>query len=114
MRTREDHILAIVSVSSSAILKGNYTPKYLRKTLETALQEEEQRVRADAEALQTRVAILEKDKARWEWVKQKMAFAIMDAIIEHVEEQGGCVPGGITSTSIDRYIDSFISSEVTV
>ncbi|GAN60112.1 hypothetical protein ACI01nite_26480 [Acetobacter cibinongensis] len=79
---------------------------------ECELREQLLHARADAEAAQARVAILEKDKARWEWVKRKMAFAIMDAIIEHVEEQGGCVPGGITSTSIDTYIDSFIASEV--
>ncbi|MFT9399774.1 hypothetical protein [Acetobacter sp.] len=76
------------------------------------LREAELHARADAEAAQARVALLQKDKARWEWVKRKMAFAIMDAIMEHVEEKGGCVPGGITSTSIDTYIDSFIASEV--
>ncbi|OUI99545.1 hypothetical protein [Acetobacter cibinongensis] len=79
---------------------------------ERELGEQLLHARADAEAAQARVTILEKEAARWEWVKRRMAFAIIDAIIEHVEEKGGCVPGGITSSSIDTYIDSFISSEV--
>lgn len=86
----------------------------LAKFSENEIKEQLLHARADAEAAKAHVDILEKDKARWEWVKRKMAFAIMDAIIERVEEQGGCVPGGITRTCIDRYIDSFMSSEVTV
>lgn len=79
---------------------------------ENDLREQLLHSRADAEAAKARVAILEKEQARWAWVKSNMAFALMDAILEHIEEKGGCVPGGISSGSIDAYIDSFISSEV--
>lgn len=84
----------------------------LAKFSERELREQLLHSRADAEAAQARVAILEKEKARWAWVKSNMAFALMDAILEHVEETGGCAPGGISSDSIDAHFESFTSSEV--
>ncbi|WP_278368097.1 hypothetical protein [Acetobacter orientalis] len=85
----------------------------LAKFSESELREQLLHARADAEAAQARVVILEKEKARWEFVKSNMAFALLDAILDHIEEKGGCVPGSISSGSIDAYIDSFISAEVT-
>lgn len=85
----------------------------LAKFSESELREQLLHARADAEAAQARVAILEKEKARWDWVKSSMAFAVIHAILDQIEEKGGCVPGGISSDSIDAYIDSFISAEVT-